>query len=71
MKVNAIFIGWVITIVLSIGGSWSAMNTRMYEVEARIRLIESQKSDKVDISEIKQSLIRIEGKLDLKQDRFK
>ena len=72
-------IGWLITIFLSVLGSWSAMDKRVYEVEARIRLIEarSDTNDKIisrhleEAAFIKESLIRIEGKLDLKQDRFK
>lgn len=68
-------IGAIITIVISITGAWSAMNARLYEVEAKIRLLEVQTAQ-VDKSEdaiqaIQRSLIRIEGKLDLKQDRFK
>jgi hypothetical protein len=68
-------LGIVITIIISISGAWGAMNARLYEVEAKIRLLEVRTSQ-VDKSEdaiqsIQQSLIRIEGKLDLKQDRFK
>jgi len=71
MELRKIYIGWLLTVLTSLGGSWGVMNARMYEVEAKIRLIEATKSDKPDIELIKQSLIRIEGKLDLKQDRFK
>jgi len=71
MELRKIYIGWLLTVLTSLGGSWGVMNARMYEVDAKIRLIEATKSDKPDIELIKQSLIRIEGKLDLKQDRFK
>jgi len=74
-----IIIGWVFTLLLSVGGSWAAMNARIYEVEARIRLIEADNTNsKVEFKDhikegvfIRETLIRIEGKLDLKQDRFK
>lgn len=66
-------IGWAITIILSIASSWGAMNSRLYEVEAKIRLIETSTKnlDKNEdaIQKIQESLIRIEGKLDLKQDK--
>ena len=68
-----------LTLILSMGGSWVAMNARIYEVEARIRLIEADNtSTKIEFKDhikegafIRESLVRIEGKLDLKQDRFK
>lgn len=66
-------IGWALTIAIATASSWGAMNSRLYEVEAKIRLIESETKnlDKNEdaIQSIQQSLIRIEGKLDLKQDK--
>lgn len=71
MEVAAIIIGGLITIVLSVFASWITMNARMFEVEAKIKLIDATKSDNKEIGTIKEALIRIEGKLDLKQNRFK
>lgn len=77
-------LGWAITLILSVGGAWAAMNARLYEVEAKIRLIEAQtardtKRNDVMHEDIKrhieestkvtESLIRIEGVLKLKADK--
>ena len=77
-------LGWAITLILSVGGAWAAMNARLYEVEAKIRLIEAQtardtKRNDVMNEDIKrhieestkvtESLIRIEGVLKLKADK--
>ena len=68
------YIAALVTVILSITGAWSAMNARLYEVEAKIRLIEAQTKnlDKNEdaIQQIQLSLVRIEGKLDGKQDRW-
>ena len=73
------YIGWLMTVIISVIGAYGAMNARLYEVEAKIRLVEAQQSlNTTTLSDhmkegqfIKETLIRIEGKLDLKQDRFK
>jgi hypothetical protein len=69
------YITAILTVVFSIAGAWTGMNARLYEVEAKIRLIEAQTKnlDKNEdaIQQIQLSLVRIEGKLDSKQDRFK
>ena len=78
--------GAILTIIISVVGAWLAMNSRLYEVEAKIRLLEAQilrdnkrndeyyeqmKAHIQEANKVNESLIRIEGKLDLKQDRFK
>lgn len=77
-------LGWSLTLVLSIMGAWAAMNARLYEVEAKIRLLEAQtirdakRSDIIyddvkrhleDSIKVTESLIRIEGALKLKADK--
>lgn len=77
-------LGWSLTLVLSIMGAWAAMNARLYEVEAKIRLLEAQtirdakRSDIIyddmkrhleDSVKVTESLIRIEGALKLKADK--
>lgn len=77
-------IGWLVTILVSTGGAWTAMNTRLYEVEAKIRLVEAQltrdskRNDDIhtdikrhleDSIKVTESLIRIEGALKLKADK--
>lgn len=79
-------IGWVSTVVISIFGAWSAMNARLYEVEAKIRLIEAQnqmhyksseeltttlKNHLCESNKVNEAIIRIEESLKRKQDRFK
>ena len=69
--------GWLITICISVFGAYQAMNARVFEVEAKIRLLELEQSNmkaevkeyKSNMDEIKESLLRIEGKLDQKQDK--
>lgn len=67
------YITAIITVIMSIVGGWGAMNARLYEVEAKIRLIEVQNknSEKTEeaVQQIQLSLVRIEGKLDGKQDK--
>lgn len=67
------YIAAIVTVIMSIVGAWGAMNARLYEVEAKIRLIEVQTKnlDKNEdaIQQIQLSLVRIEGKLDSKQDK--
>jgi hypothetical protein len=69
-----ILIGYILTFCISAYGGWQAADLRaserFYNVESKIKLIEIQKADIKDISDIKQSLIRIEGKLDLKEDKY-
>lgn len=77
-------LGWAFTITVSILGAWAAMNARLYEVEARIRLLEAQglrdtkrneeyyaqmRNHIDDSIKVTESLIRIESALKLKQDK--
>ena len=77
-------LGWAITLILSVGGAWAAMNARLYEVEAKIRLLEAQTTRDIkrndamyedmkkhieDGNKVTESLIRIEGALKLKADK--
>lgn len=77
-------LGWAITLILSVGGAWAAMNARLYEVEAKIRLLEAQtardlkRNDTMyddikrhieESNKVTESLIRIEGALKLKADK--
>lgn len=77
-------LGWAVTLILSIGGAWTAMNARLYEVEAKIRLLEAQTARDIkrndvmyddikrhieDSVKVSESLIRIEGALKLKADK--
>ncbi|HPL94911.1 MAG TPA: hypothetical protein PLK02_07415 [Paludibacteraceae bacterium] len=78
------WIGWAATVLLSIFTAWAAMNARMYTVEKEIDLLKARITisekilDKQSVvleqlelqgNEIKQSLIRIEGVLNTKQDK--
>jgi hypothetical protein len=78
------WIGWALTIILSIVGAWTSMSSRVYSTESQIRLLELRVSavekgyDKQlenmvklneQYNEIKQSLIRIEGVLNTKADK--
>lgn len=78
------WIGWALTILLSIVGAWTSMSSRVYSTESQIRLLELRVSavekgyDKQletmvklneQYNEIKQSLIRIEGVLNTKADK--
>lgn len=73
MRASAV-IGYLLTICISVYGGWQAAseksNERFYSVENRIQMIEVQKADLKDLQDIKQALIRIEGKLDTKQDKY-
>ena len=84
MSEYSTILGWGITIILSVIASWAAMNARLYEVEARIRLLEAQglrdtkrneeyyaqmRNHIDDSIKVTESLIRIESALKLKQDK--
>ena len=77
-------LGWSITLILSIIGAWAAMNARLYEVEAKIRLLEAQTARDIkrndvmyddikrhidDSVKVSEALVRIEGVLNLKADK--
>lgn len=38
MDKNKVWVGWIITIVLSVGGSWASMNARVYNTESEIEV---------------------------------
>lgn len=74
--------GQIITVIMIVSGfaiAWGNMQLKIASLEQKQNDIVvnlnayDDKSDKinVDMSEIKQTLVRIEGKLELKQDRFK
>ena len=70
-------IGWVITLCMSVFGSYQMINARVYEVESKIKLLELQqlanqnRLEKLEIlyPEIRESLYRIESSLQQKQDK--
>jgi uncharacterized membrane protein (DUF106 family) len=39
-KVNVI--GWILTVIMSAVGAWTAINTRMYELDKRLAIVEEQ-----------------------------
>ena len=78
------WIGWALTVIISVSGAWVSMNARIYTVESqlqvlrtRVEMVESgydrqsklQTEQSTTSQEIKQSLIRIEGALNLKADK--
>jgi hypothetical protein len=78
------WIGWVITILLSVGASWASMNTRVYSTESDLQVLKTrleileksydklllmQENQARQYSDISGSLIRIEETLKTKQDR--
>lgn len=78
------WIGWLLTIVLSVGGSWASMNARVYGTESDLKvvktrleileksydkLLQMQENESKQFREIESSLIRIEEKLKTKQDK--
>lgn len=70
---------WLLTVAATFTLGYADLNARITDIEARQMEIRSMCDKQGDINskltettfDIKQSLIRIEGKLDLKQDRFK
>ena len=74
---KANIIGWCLTLALSICGAYAAMNARIYEVEAKIKLLELQQSTndfrlkkaEDNYEKIEQSLFRIENQLIQKADK--
>jgi hypothetical protein len=78
------WIGWALTVLLSIVGAWTSMSSRVYSTEAQLKVLELRLTvvekgyDKQletmiklneQYNEIKQSLIRIEGVLNTKADK--
>jgi len=78
------WIGWSLTIFLSVTLSWGAMNARIYATESeiavlktRISITEKAYDKQIEIAEknndayndIKISLIKIEGIINMKQDK--
>ena len=78
------WVGWLLTMIISIAGSWLSMNARVYGNEndisvlkTRVEVVEKSYDRQIQISErqnelnneIKQSLVRIEGVLNTKADK--
>ena len=81
---KATMIGWILTIAISLGGAWMAVNARVYEVEKQIDLLKLQMSteqvsqarqdkslDEIHsmFQDIKNSMTDMNGKMNMKADR--
>ena len=78
------WVGWVLTVLISVFSAWFSMDGRVYAIESQLNVLSKrveiiEKSyDKLIINaelqstqynEIKESLVRIEGVLNTKQDK--
>ena len=78
------YIGWVLTILLSVAGAWGAINARVYEIEKQVEMMRlevnatklsqaQQASDYKEIlkmfNRIDKNITEINGKLELKADK--
>ena len=81
---KATMIGWIVTVGLSIFGSYATINARVYELEKRVELVQLQIDNtksvqveqskaideiKVMFGDIKIGISEINGKLNLKADK--
>ena len=77
-------IGWILTVLISIAGAWSAIDSRVYSVEKKIELLQMQidNSNKVidkqqrDMEDVKdmfnridKNIVEIRGVLNTKADK--
>ena len=77
-------VGWVITIAMSILGAYYTINSRVYELEKKIEIVQLQidnnkevlLQNQTDVKDIKEMFVRIDksiteinGKLQLKEDK--
>lgn len=77
-------IGWVLTVAISLGGAWAAVDARVYNVEGRVNVLKVEISNQQSIQdkqekslneikdmfmEIKDNITEINGNLKLKADR--
>lgn len=50
-------IGWVLTVIMSAFGAWSAMNARMYELDKRLSILDQEISLEKQINEQQDKMI--------------
>ena len=77
-------IGWILTVLISIAGAWYAIDTRVYDVEKKIELLQlqinnsnkvldKQQQDMEDVKEmfnrIDKNIVEIRGVLNTKADK--